>query len=114
MAYNQILANRIRELLQDLEGIEEKEMFGGLCFLLKDKMFVAVIKEEMMCRIDPAFYEEAIEKPGCHEMVFTGKPSKGWVIIEDSGLKTVNDYKYWIGLAVDYNQRAKSSKKKKK
>jgi len=114
MAYNQLLANRIRELLQDLEGIEEKEMFGGLCFLLKDKMFVAVIKEEMMCRIDPAFYEEAIEKPGCHEMVFTGKASKGWVMIDDSGLKTVNDYKYWIGLAVDYNQHAKSSKKKKK
>ena len=62
MAYNQTLANRIRELLQDLERIEEKEMFGGLCFLLKDKMFVGVIKEEMMCRIGPALFEDAIEK----------------------------------------------------
>lgn len=114
MAYNQILANRIREQLQELEGIEEKEIFGGLCFLLKDKMFVGVIKEEMLCRIEPDFYEEAIEKPGCHEMLFTGKPSKGWVMIEDSGLKTVKDYKYWIGLAIDYNQHAKSSNKKKK
>ena len=70
MAYNQILANRIREQIQELEGIDEKEMFGGLCFLLKDKMFVGVIKDEMMCRIDPARYEDSLEKPGCHEMLF--------------------------------------------
>ncbi len=113
MAYNQILANRIREQLQDLEGIQEKEMMGGLSFMLNDKMCVGVIRDEMMCRIDPAFYEEALEKPGCHEMVFTGKPMKGWVMIEDEGLKHMSDYNYWIGLAVAYNQYAKSSKKKK-
>jgi len=113
MAYNQTLANHIRENLQEMESIEEKEMFGGLCFLLNDKMFVGVIKDEMMCRIDPAFYEDAIEKTGCHEMLFTGKPMKGWVMIEESGLKTAGDFNYWIGLAVDYNQHAKSSKKKK-
>jgi len=56
MAYNQTLANRIREQLQDLDGIEEKEMMGGLCFMLNDKMCVGIIKDEMMCRIDPAFY----------------------------------------------------------
>ena len=57
MAYNQTLANHIRELLQELEGIEEKEMMGGLTFMLNDKMCVGVIKDEMMCRIDPALYE---------------------------------------------------------
>jgi TfoX/Sxy family transcriptional regulator of competence genes len=113
MAYDQILANRIREQLQELEGIEEKEMFGGLCFLLREKMFVGVIKDEMMCRIDPALYEEVLEKPGCHEMLFTGKPMKGWILVDNSGLKTVQDFKYWIGLAVDYNQYAKAAKKKK-
>ena len=76
-------------------------------------MFVGVIKDEMMCRIDPARYEDSLEKPGCHEMLFTGKPMKGWVMIEESGLKNVDDFNYWIGLAVDYNQYAKSSKKKK-
>src|SRR5665647_2269303 len=99
MAYNQILANRIREQLQELEGIEEKEMMGGLSFMLNDKMCVGMIKDEMMCRIDPALYEDALEKPGCHEMLFTGKPMKGWVMIEESGLQNARDFNYWIGLA---------------
>lgn len=113
MAYNQTLANRIREQLQDLDAIEEREMMGGLCFMLNDKMCVGIIKDELMCRLDPALYEEALEKTGCHEMDFTGKPMKGWVLIEESGMKTVADLNYWIGLAVDYNKYAKSSKKKK-
>jgi TfoX/Sxy family transcriptional regulator of competence genes len=113
MAYNQILANRIREQFQDFASIEEKEMMGGLCFMLNDKMCVGVFKDELMCRLDPELYEEALEKTGCHQMDFTGKPMKGWVLIEDSGMKTVADLNYWIGLAVDYNERAKSSKKKK-
>lgn len=46
-------------------------------------------------------------------MHFTGKPLKGWIMIEETGLKTVPDFKYWIGLAVDCNQHAKASKKKK-
>jgi TfoX/Sxy family transcriptional regulator of competence genes len=113
MAYNQILANRIREQLQDLENIGEKEMMGGLCFLLNEKMCVGVIKDEMMCRIDPLIYEESLEKTACHEMNFTGRPMKGWVFIEESGMSKVEDLNYWIGLAVAYNQHAKSSKKKK-
>ena len=113
MAYNQTLANRIREQLQDLDGIEEKEMIGSLCFMLNDKMCVGIIKDELMCRLDPALYEEVLEKTGCHEMDFTGKPMKGWVLIDDSGMKTVADLKFWIGLALSYNKYAKSSKKKK-
>lgn len=113
MAYNLLLANRIREQLQDLEGIEEKEMMGGLSFMLHNKMCVGIIKDEMMCRIDPAIYEEALEKTGCREMDFTGKPMKGWVMIGGEGLKNMSDFKYWIGLAVDYNKHAKSAKKKK-
>jgi len=113
MSYNEKLANRIRERFADLPIIEEKEMMGGLCFMLKDKMVVGVFKNELMCRLDPAIYEEALEKTGCREMNFTGRPMKGWVLIEDSGMKTVADLNYWVGLAVDYNERAKSSKKKK-
>jgi len=114
MAYNQQLADRIREELIDLEGIEEKEMMGGLSFLLNGKMCIGVIKDEMMCRIDPALYEKALEKTGCHEMDFTGHPMKGWVMIEEVGMRSTNDLNYWIDLAVEYNKYAKSSKKKKK
>ena len=113
MAYNQLLADRIREQLMELEGVEEKEMMGGLSFMLNDKMCVGVIKDEMMCRIDPDFYEESLSKTGCHEMLFTGKPMKGWIMIDDSGMKTRTEFNNWIQLAVDYNKHAKSSKKKK-
>jgi TfoX/Sxy family transcriptional regulator of competence genes len=88
-------------------------MMGGLCFMLNDKMCVGIIKDELMCRVDLALYEEALEKTGCHEMDFTGRPMKGWVLIDDSGMRTVADLNHWIGLAVDYNKYAKSSKKKK-
>jgi len=113
MAYNQILADRIREQLQDLESIEEKEMMGGLCFMLNDKMCVGIIKDEMMCRLDPVLYEEALEKTGCHEMNFTERPMKGWVLIDESGMKNAAEMKRWIDLAVEYNQFAKKLKKKK-
>lgn len=113
MAYNQTLANKIREQMMELDGLEEKEMMGGLSFMLNDKMCVGVIKDEMMCRIDPSFYEEVLGKPGCHEMLFTGKPMKGWVMIDESGMRNTVELNYWIGLAVDYNKHAKSSKKKK-
>lgn len=114
MAYNQQLANRIREQLQELEGVEEKEMMGGLSFMVNQKMCVGVIKDEMMCRIDPVLYEECLEKEGCHEMLFTGKPMKGWVMIDDSGMKNHTELKFWIDLALDFNQHAKASKKRKK
>jgi len=113
MAYNQQLADRIREELEHLEGIEEKEMFGGLVFMLKGKMCVGIIKDEMMCRIDPALFEEVLEKTGCREMNFTTHSMKGWVMVEDIVLRNKYDLNYWIGLAVDYNKYVKSSKKKK-
>jgi TfoX/Sxy family transcriptional regulator of competence genes len=113
MAYDQTLANRIREQLQELQGVEEKEMMGGICFMLNDKMCVGIVKDEMMCRIDPALYGEVLEKPGCREMDFTGRPMKGWVLVGSDGLRTVADMQYWIGLSIDYNKHAKSSKKKK-
>lgn len=114
MAYNQTLANRIRERLQDLENVEEKEMMGGLAFMVNDKMCVGVMKDDMMCRIDPEMQEEALEKIGCRVMDFTGKPMKGWILIDESGLRNSNEMDYWMGLAMDFNKYAKSSRKKKK
>jgi len=113
MAYNEILANRIREALQDLPIIEEKEMMGGLTFMVNDKMCVGIIKDEMMCRIDPNFHETAIEKTGCRTMDFTKRPMKGYVMVDDTGMKTKKEFDYWINLSLDFNSKAKSSKKKK-
>ena len=114
MAYSEKLANRVRERLAELENVEEKAMMGGLTFMYNDKMCIGIIKDELMCRIDPEFHDTAIEKQGCRTMDFTNRPMKGYVLIDDSGMKSKKDFEYWIELALDYNQKAKSSKKKKK
>jgi TfoX/Sxy family transcriptional regulator of competence genes len=114
MAYSEKLADRIRERLVNVPNIGEKEMMGGLTFMVNDKMCVGIIKDEMMCRIDPDFHESAVEKTGCRTMDFTGRPMKGYVLIDDSGMKTQKDFDYWINLALEFNKKAKSYRKKKK
>jgi TfoX/Sxy family transcriptional regulator of competence genes len=113
MAYSEQLANRIRERLADLPNIEEKEMMGGLTFMYNGKMCVGIIKDELMCRLDPDTYETVLEKNGCRQMDFTGRPMKGYVMIDDSGMKNKKDFDFWIDLALDFNKKAKSSKTKK-
>ena len=70
MAYSEKLATRIRGRLADLPNIKEKEMMGGLTFMLHDKMCVGIIKDELMCRINPDIYEAVLEKKGCRPMDF--------------------------------------------
>ncbi|HNR20579.1 MAG TPA: TfoX/Sxy family protein [Bacteroidia bacterium] len=113
MAYNQKLADRIREGLQHLKSVEEKPMMGGLTFMVNDKMCVGIIKDELMCRIDPDFHETAIEKTGCRTMDFTKRPMKGYVMIDENGMKSKKDFDYWITLSLEFNKKAKSSKRKK-
>ena len=114
MAYAQTLANRIRERFATLANVEEKEMMGGLTFMLNDKMCIGIIKDEMMCRIDPELHDAAIEKQGCRTMDFTNRPMKGYVMIDETGMKTKKQFDYWVDLALDFNKKAKPSKKKKK
>jgi TfoX/Sxy family transcriptional regulator of competence genes len=113
MAYNEKLANRIRVRLSELPNIVEKPMMGGLTFMYNDKMCVGIIKDELMCRIDPTLHDVVVEKNGCREMDFTKRPMKGYVFINEDGMKSKKDFDYWISLALDFNKKAKSSKKKK-
>lgn len=114
MAYSEKLAGRIRESLSEVPKVEEKEMMGGLSFMVNNKMCVGIIKDEMMCRIDPELHNASIEKKGCRTMDFTGRPMKGWIMIDDDGMKSSKDFNYWIELALDYNKKAKPAKKKQK
>lgn len=114
MAYNEKLANRIREQLADLPNIKEKEMMGGLTFMVNDKMCMGIIKDEMMCRIAPEMQDTVLEKTGCRIMDFTGRPMRGYVMVDDTGMKNRNEFDYWINLCLEFNSKAKSSKKKKK
>lgn len=114
MAYDEKLAGRVRELITGShQNIEEKKMFGGLCFMVNDKMCVGVEKERLMLRIDPARYDEVLKKEGCKPMDFTGKVMKGFIFVDANVLKTKKQLQYWINLALEYNKLAKASKKKK-
>src|SRR6478735_12404360 len=79
MAFNESLSNRIREALESVPNVEEKHMFGGVCYMVNDKMCIGVANDDMMCRIGADNYEAALEMPGCREMTFTGKPMIGYV-----------------------------------
>jgi len=115
MSFNEKLADRTRDIIAEThKKVEEKKMFGGLCFMVNDKMCVGVEKERLMVRLDPAKYEEVIEKEGCAPMNFTGKIMKGFVFVDIDALNTKKKLEYWIKLALDFNKIAKSSKKKKK
>ena len=112
MAFNEQLSDRIREALADIPMVEEKLMFGGICYMVNGKMCVGVVKDEMMCRIGADQQDAALERPGCREMQFTGKPMAGMVFVSGEGMRTTTDFNHWIRLCLDYNPQAKASKKK--
>jgi hypothetical protein len=113
MAYSLVLAARIKNRLVDLPHVEEKEMMGGLTFMLNGKMCMGIIADEMMCRIDPLLQEEALDKPGARIMDFTGRPMKGYIMVNEDGMKRNADFEYWINLCLSFNKKAKASKKRK-
>lgn len=115
MAYNEKLAKNVREIITATNGkVEEKKMFGGLCFMVNDKMCVGVEAERLMVRLNPETYDEAMEKEGCKPMDFTGKVMKGYVFVDINVLNTKKKLSYWVNLALEYNKIAKSSRKKAK
>ena len=114
MAYNEKLTNRIREALAHLRKVEEKKMFRGITFMVNEKMCISVGDNEIMCRIDPAIHEEVIQKKGCRTVVMKGREYKGYVYVNEDNIKAKKDLDYWVGLALDFNKRAKASKKRKK
>ncbi|MBI4065088.1 TfoX/Sxy family protein [Candidatus Gottesmanbacteria bacterium] len=111
MAYDEHLAQKVRNALARQSRVEEKNMMGGLTFMVNSKMCVGVLKDELMVRLNPMIYESALKKKGCREMNFTGRPMKGFVFVSPEGTSNVKDFNYWIHLALDFNAKAKASKK---
>ena len=113
MAYDEHLADRIRRIMKEKKvRFEEKKMMGGLCFMVKEKMCVGIDDVKLMARVGPDVYEQALKKKGCREMDFTGRPMKGFVFVEPKGIDLDADLAYWVQLCLDYNPKAKSSRKK--
>lgn len=115
MAYNEFLADRISQFFREKSvPFEARKMMGGLCYMIDGKMCVGVNKDEIMARIDPEVYEETLKKKGCREMNFTGRPMKGFVFLTEDATDFDADLYNWLQLALDFNPKAKASKKRKK
>ena len=113
MAYDEKLAERVRQTLTVAKKVEEKKMMGGLAFMVNGKMCVGILKDELMCRIDPEKREAALSRDGCREMDFTGKVLKGFVLVSQDVIGSTRDFNYWIDLSLEFNPKAKASKKRK-
>jgi len=115
MAYDENLADRIRRSLKE-KGIAyiEKKMFGGLCFMVDNKMCLGIVKDELMARIGETIYSEALSKQGTKEMNFTGRTMKGYVFVEPDGIDLDEELDYFVQACLDFNPFAKASKKRKK
>ncbi len=115
MAFDETLAKRVAKVFSDKEIVFiTKKMMGGLCFMVDDKMCVGVDKDRLMVRLDPEDYLAALSQQGCHPMDFTGRPLKGFVFVDRTGIETDAKLEYWIEQAIAFNPRAKSSKRTKR
>jgi TfoX/Sxy family transcriptional regulator of competence genes len=112
MAYDTFLAERIQRLLDEKRVPNfGKKMFGGICFMVDDKMLAGVMHDELMVRIDPERQEEALKLPDTSLMDTSGKSMKGFIMVGPEAVDMEEDLEYWINLALEFNPRAKSSKK---
>lgn len=102
MAYDEGLAQRVREALSDRRDLAEKKMFGGLCFLLGGNMCCGIVGEELMLRVGPDAYEKVLSREHAREMDFTGRAMRGMVYVGVEGLRTHEALSGWLDPAVDF------------
>jgi len=102
MAYDETLAARIRQHLARRKNVEEKKMFGGVGFLLNGNMLVGVWKDSLIVRLGPDDGDEALKETHVREFDITGRPMKGWVLVEPEGIEGDDDLSGWIQRAMKF------------
>ena len=102
MAVSKLLVERIRHVLSRRRGITEKKMFGGVCFLLNGNMLVAVWNDSLIARLGVEQAEIALTEPDVREMDLTGRPMKGWIIVEQDGIDSDQQLTRWVDLSVTF------------
>ena len=96
------LADAVRAALADAKHLREVKMFGGIGFLLNGNMLVGVWKDSLIARIGPDAYEEALLEPHVKEFDITGKPMKGWVLVEPEGVEDDDTLTAWVERATKF------------
>jgi TfoX/Sxy family transcriptional regulator of competence genes len=102
VAYDEGLAERLREVVADDERISERKMFGGLAFLCAGNMAFGIIGDELMVRVGADAWEQAAAEAHAREMDFTGKPMKGMVYVAVEGIAEDDDLRTWVGRGLDF------------
>lgn len=102
MAYNEELALRIRQSLGEQSGIVERQMFGGLCFMVHGNMLGGVMGDEIIVRVGAERYEDALQLPHAREMDFTGRPMRGFVVVGIDGIASDDDLENWVARGLEF------------
>ncbi len=102
MAYDEGLACRVAEALAGVEGVVEKKMFGGMAFMVKGNMAAGILGDRLMVRVGADGYEEALSEPHCGPMDFTGRPMRGFVVVEAEGIASDGELSDWVDRGVGF------------
>jgi TfoX/Sxy family transcriptional regulator of competence genes len=102
MAYDENLARRIRDELESMPGLVEKKMFGGTGFLVQGNMACGIHGNDMIVRVGPERYEEALARPHVKLFDMTGRPMSGWVMVSPAGFATDDDLRVWVQQGVEF------------
>jgi len=113
MAYNEALAARVRPLLSGDLAVEEKKMFGGITFMVNGQMCCGVLKDDLIVKMDPASYEDALAQPGARPFDFSGRPMPGMVYVASTSLGKDETLEQWVNRAVAYVVAHPKAEKKK-
>lgn len=104
------LVSRVRTALTLVPGVQEKKMFGSIAFMVRGKLCVGARMERIMCRIDPELHDAAVERKGCRTVVMKGRQYRGYVYVDAESVKTNRALRYWLDLALDYNEAVASAR----
>jgi TfoX/Sxy family transcriptional regulator of competence genes len=102
MAYDEGLAQRIREVLGEQPGLVKKKMFGGIGFMVRGNMACGVYKDALIVRVGPEKHEEALARPHAKPFDITGRPMKGWVMVTSDGYESDEALEDWVQRGLDF------------
>ena len=102
MAYDEGLAQRIRPLLAGRGEVTERKMFGGIAFMVGDRMAVGIVGDDLMVRVGPEAHDAALARPHTRPMDFTGRPSRGMVYVAPAGIASDAELARWVEAGAAY------------
>ena len=102
MAYDEDVANRVRQAVAAHTGLSERKMFGGLCLMVNGNMFAGIRGDELMLRVGQERFEQLLAKPGARPMDFTGRPMNGFLYVAPQGFATDKALAAWLEAALAF------------